>query len=812
MKRAFAFSDRVIDGAVKRINNMKSIAIIGAGTMGQGIIIDLLQKTDCKIIVIDVRTEALDRAKTIIENKWASQIGSRLRKDDADSFNSRVVYTQNYDTLSDVDIVWEVATEREAVKAKIFQSIENIVNPERIAAIFSNTSSHTTEELAVLFKSHAFREKFLTVHGYFPFDVNRLIDVMKGKYASLETFHFSVVFAEQILEKTVIALPRDHHGYITDPIFQGMGAILSWDIKIGQDIVTLGNLWELFTGNPFQVLDQTGHMPYTESSRHLGQALPADDRLRGLYIRNKEYYPKWIAALEDRGYTGVNTSDQRGFYLWEGKRPKVTQVYDPAKNTYVSIQEIPRDQYWSFYEAAECDRKNGKIKSAASLIHVALANDEGGKAFRRYVLPICLYALDMIQDGFATPGQINICTRAGLRFKTGLIELIDALIRHLNIEGFLELIRRSQKENAEDPYISDMLDVDGLQGPRKGKPCLLHTMAKLNATQLLGYGRFNNTPVAEYNFESESYVGNYQELKFCEPNPKDRTACIIFNCPLRGNVFNNAVIDQLDHAYNRVLTLHKTGHCGAVLFSAAGSEMRMLGADAREFNRGWFERAKGYVPLSEEEASASSKNGVHLFRMIQQSPVATLGVFGEKWGGGAEFTYFLDLRYDVRCYGFVYDTLDRQLRWQEKNTYNQPELDFAILPGFAAVGELMRIGMGDSIIFELFDQGMTADRAYQVGVSNGVYDSEYDGLRRGYDRARQMAKDAPYSRALFKQQLQRGINDAQLVIETGEVFNPSKNPYVCTGLLALLDRGARANKMDYCTTNIDLPGWVYPEQ
>ncbi len=238
--------------------------------------------------------------------------------------------------------------------------------------------------------------------------------------------------------------------------------------------------------------------------------------------------------------------------------------------------------------------------------------------------------------------------------------------------------------------------------------------------------------------------------------------------------------------------------------------MRMLGADAREFNRGWFEPEKGYAPLSEAEAAASSRNGVGLFRRIQQSPVATIGVFGEKWGGGAEFSYFLDLRYDLRAFGMMFDSLDRATTWGQKNTYIQPELDYAILPGFGAAGELKRLGMGDSIIFEIFDQGITADRAHQVGLSNGVFGDELDALRRGYERARNMAKDAPYSRALLKQELARGADDEALARETGDVFNPKKNPFISTGLLALLDRRAKAPKMNYACTETKLPGWEYP--
>jgi len=812
MKQAFFFGDKSIQEAVDRVNRVRRVAIIGAGTMGRGIAIDLLTKTDCQVVLLDVSDGALERARKELDARWAGDVrAGRIREQDARALSDRTTCTQSYDDLADAEVIWEAATERLDVKAGIFSAIEGVVDPARIAAVFSNTSSHTTGELAVLFSCEAFREKFLTVHGYFPFESNRLMDVMKGKYASDETFAFGVVFADQILEKTVIALPIDHHGYITDPIFQAMAAIITWDVRTSRDIVQLGGLWGLFTANPFTVLDRTGHMPFTESSRHCGRALPANDRLRSLYDRNGTHYPDWIARLEREGRTGVDSPSRTGFYAWsEDRNSRPERVLDPASGQYVPIGEISRKDFWSFYEAAERDRRAGRIKSAESLVFVACAADAGGRAFRRYALPICLYALDMIQDGVATPGQINISTRVGLRFKVGLIELIDALIDHLTLDGLIELICRARDENADDPHMVAMLDTDGHVGPRRGVPCLLHEMRHRNLTRLLGYGRYYHTPVAELDFETGRLRGCYADVKFYEPSSRDRVAGIVFDCPLRGNVLNRATIDQLSHAFHHALDLHRTGRCGAVLFSAAGTGMRMLGADAREFNRGWFERERGYTPLSEPEAAASSRNAVELFRLIQQSPVATIGVFGEKWGGGAEFTYFLDLRYDVRAHGLVFDSLDRSSNWRQKPTYNQPELDYAILPGFGAAGELKRLGLGDSTIFELFDQGLTADRAYQIGLSNGVFDDELDALRRGYERARQMAKDAPYSRALFKRELARGRDDEALARETGETFNPSKNPFIRTGLLKLLDRGARPPRMDYSCVGTALPGWTYP--
>ncbi len=812
MKRAFAFGEREMEAAVRRVNALRTVAVIGAGTMGRGIAFDLLRKTALNVLLLDVRPEALEQTREWLAGRWAAEVkAGRMRDADARSLEARLACASAYEDLRECDLIWEAATERADIKAAIFRSIEAALDPERLAAVFSNTSSHTTGELALLFCVEAFREKLLTVHGYYPFESNRLLDVMKGPYASAETYALGVVFGEQLLEKTVIALPRDHHGYLTDPIFQAMAAIVSWDVRTGRDLLSLGAVWELFTANPFNVLDRTGHMPYTESGRHLGQALPEQDRLRSLYQREGRHYPEWIARLESTGRTGIASRERRGFFAWSGgERAEAEQVYDPASDAYAPLVEPSRRDFWSWYEAAERDARAGRIRSAESIVFVAQHDDAGGRAFRRYVLPVMLYALDLIQDGFATPGQINICTRAGLRFKTGLIEAIDALMAHLTIDGLLQLVRRARDENADDPFMCEMLDADGECGPRRGRPCLLHDLRRRRVESLLGYGGAYGTPVAELDLESGAYRPCCGELRLSEPSSRDRVASIVFNHPMRGNVFNRALIDQLTYAFTRVLEMHRAGRCGAVLFTAAGEGMRLLGADAREFNRGWFEREKGYCPLSEEEAAASSRNAVRLFRLIQRSPVASLGVFGEKWGGGAEFTYYLDLRYDVRLTGLVFDPVTRSSQWMAKTTYNQPELHYAILPGFGAAGELRRLGMGDSVIFELFDQGLTADRAHQVGLSNAVFDDEHEALRHGYERLRQMAKDPPWSRALFKKELARAADDEELARETGETFNPRKNPYIRTGLLRLLDRSVRPPQMNYEVNGVELPGWTYP--
>ncbi|TRZ75519.1 MAG: hypothetical protein D4R97_02330 [Bacteroidetes bacterium] len=262
MGTVFAFGNKSVQKEVARLNSIKKIAIIGSGTMGIGIGIDILNKTACDVIFIDVADTSLERAARDIKAYFSGLVdGGRMLEEQLETCTGRVTYTKDFSLLVQAEIIWEAATERLDIKRSIFGNIEKYADIKKLVFVFSNTSSHTTEELAGLFSDMFLRDKFLTGHGYFPFHENRLFDVMKGKYATEETFTAAVAFAEQILEKKVISLRNDHHGYVADPIFEGMAAIISWDIRSGQDLVELPQVFELLTANPFQVLDRTGHMP-----------------------------------------------------------------------------------------------------------------------------------------------------------------------------------------------------------------------------------------------------------------------------------------------------------------------------------------------------------------------------------------------------------------------------------------------------------------------------------------------------------------------------------------------------------------------
>ena len=117
--------------------------------MGIGIGIDILNKTDYDVIFIDISDPSLQRAKKDISAYFSDMVEwGRLLAEQMNDFMNRVIYTKDFAVLKNAEVIWEVATERLDVKQIIFANIEKHADPKKLIFIFSNTSSHTTAELA----------------------------------------------------------------------------------------------------------------------------------------------------------------------------------------------------------------------------------------------------------------------------------------------------------------------------------------------------------------------------------------------------------------------------------------------------------------------------------------------------------------------------------------------------------------------------------------------------------------------------------------------------------------------------------------
>jgi 3-hydroxybutyryl-CoA dehydrogenase len=126
---------------------MEKIAVIGGGTMGNGIVHVFAQK-GFMVNLIDVKQEVLDKALATIAKNMDRQVakGSITEEDKTKALANINAYTNISDGVDGVDLVIEAATENVEIKLNIFRQLDNLTKPECILA--SNTSSISITKIA----------------------------------------------------------------------------------------------------------------------------------------------------------------------------------------------------------------------------------------------------------------------------------------------------------------------------------------------------------------------------------------------------------------------------------------------------------------------------------------------------------------------------------------------------------------------------------------------------------------------------------------------------------------------------------------
>ena len=117
---------------------IRKIGIIGSGQMGNGIA-HVIALAGYEVVLTDLTKEKVDKAIELIDRNLTRQVASgKITEEERKQALSRITYAENYQGLSDVDLVIEAATEDETVKRKIFVALCPFLKPEAIIA--TNTS------------------------------------------------------------------------------------------------------------------------------------------------------------------------------------------------------------------------------------------------------------------------------------------------------------------------------------------------------------------------------------------------------------------------------------------------------------------------------------------------------------------------------------------------------------------------------------------------------------------------------------------------------------------------------------------------
>jgi 3-hydroxybutyryl-CoA dehydrogenase len=196
--------------------NMKNIAVIGSGTMGNGIAHTFAQH-GYTVTLIDIAGEALKKAINTIDKNLTRQVekGTVTEVIKKQTLENIATSTDLKSGVSNVDLVVEAATENIDLKLKIFQDLDAATLPETILA--TNTSSISITKIASVTKR---ADKVIGMHFMNPVPVMKLVEVIRG-YNTSDEVTSTIMELSRSLEKIPVEV-NDYPGFIANRILMPM--------------------------------------------------------------------------------------------------------------------------------------------------------------------------------------------------------------------------------------------------------------------------------------------------------------------------------------------------------------------------------------------------------------------------------------------------------------------------------------------------------------------------------------------------------------------------------------------------------------
>lgn len=198
-----------IDGLPKdiKLRDVKKVGIIGAGTMGGGIMMNFLQK-GFPCTIVEMQQEALDRGLGVVRKNYdASAAKGRFKPEQVDQMMGLITPALELEALADCDLIIEAVYENMDVKKEIFGKLDKIAKPGAILA--SNTSYLDVNEIAA---STGRPGDVLGMHFFSPANVMKLLEVVRGDKTADDVLATAMAIGKKIGKVAVVA--GVCHGFI----------------------------------------------------------------------------------------------------------------------------------------------------------------------------------------------------------------------------------------------------------------------------------------------------------------------------------------------------------------------------------------------------------------------------------------------------------------------------------------------------------------------------------------------------------------------------------------------------------------------
>jgi 3-hydroxybutyryl-CoA dehydrogenase len=287
----------------QKSKSMKKIAVIGAGTMGNGIA-HVFAQNGYEVNLIDTQSSALDKALQTIAKNLDRQI-AKLIINEADKQATLAKITCFTDLkvgVQDRELVIEAATENSKIKLAIFSEMDQHTNATCILA--TNTSSISITQLAEATQKP---ENVIGMHFMNPVPVMKLVEIINGKATSSQTTDTIVSLTTAIGK--IPCVVKDAPGFIANRILMPMinEAILAFEEGIS-DAQTIDQIMKLGMAHPMGPLQLADYIGLDVCKNIL--EIMEDG------FQNSKYKPAAILTkMVEEGKLGVKSGE--GFYSYQ---------------------------------------------------------------------------------------------------------------------------------------------------------------------------------------------------------------------------------------------------------------------------------------------------------------------------------------------------------------------------------------------------------------------------------------------------------------------------------------------------------------
>jgi len=299
------------------IIDVKSVGIVGAGTMGGGIAMAFVN-AGVPVKLLEPTQEALDRGLATIKKNYAGTVAKgRLPQAEMDKRMGLITTTREYGDFKDCDLAIEAVFEKMEVKKEVFKRLDEVMKQGAILA--TNTSTLDVNEIAASTKRP---ESVVGLHFFSPANVMRLLEIVRGAKTSRSVLATAMKLARKVKKVGIVSGVCD--GFIGNRMMEEYVRQAYFLVDEGaspQRVDKALQDWGMAMG-PFAMLDMAGQdVGWEVRKRRAGQ--------KGVRI-----YSQWPDRVCELGRLGQKTG--AGVYKYEAgnRTPQTDPVVEELIEAY----------------------------------------------------------------------------------------------------------------------------------------------------------------------------------------------------------------------------------------------------------------------------------------------------------------------------------------------------------------------------------------------------------------------------------------------------------------------------------------------